>query len=201
MARDIAYRAHLVGLEASRDYVMGEAEDLEREVATLRTALAALTLQEGGAVFITQEALRAAHGHGVVSSPGPGGVIVSYAESDDWVREAAPEERTVTTEARSAPPATIPVDTEEEDDVELIEDDGPEARAERYLATRGQTGARVHTGPVRPSLRPWDSPEDLAFQEVAQGRVEHLRPGDPGYEEGRPAELMQNDGSIGVSVR
>ena len=86
----------------------------------------------------------------------------------------------------SEPVLTIP----EEEPVEPDEDT-TEGRAQRYIARKQGAQAAPPRGQRRqPTLRAFDTPEDLAYQDVGEEQ-----------DEKESGPLMQNDGSITASQR
>jgi len=82
------------------------------------------------------------------------------------------------------------VATMEEEPVEFDEDT-TEARAQRYIARKQGARAAQPRGQRRqPTLRAFDTPEDLAYQDVGEEQ-----------DEKESGPLMQNDGSITASQR
>ena len=76
---------------------------------------------------------------------------------------------------------------------ELMEpaEDTTEGRAQRYIARKQGAQAAQPRGQRRqPTLRPFDTPEDLAYQDVGEEQ-----------DEKESGPLMQNDGSITASQR
>ena len=86
--------------------------------------------------------------------------------------------------APSEPEPTIP----EEDDMEVIDENTPEALGQRYIERH--QGARAARGQRRrPTLRAWDNVDDLQYPDVGVAQPE---------KEGGP--LAQGDGSVRVNA-
>lgn len=174
-------RARAVAEQAANEYLASEAERIEQEAEGLRSLVAALVLEHGGPILVSNAALAQAaevacqmqfiEGEGLVvdvaAEPVREPMTLHVPEFPGGIIERLPpnyesEHRNMdVVEAPSEPAETIP-----EEPMEQTTD----ARADRYLA-RHQGGV-VRTGPVAPHKRPWDDPEDLAFQEVAQEQPE-----------------------------
>ena len=79
----------------------------------------------------------------------------------------------------------------EEEVVEVIDEDTTEGRAARYIARKQGTRPAQPRGQRRqPTLRAFDTPEDLDYQDVGEEQ-----------DEKESGPLMQNDGSITASQR
>ena len=97
---------------------------------------------------------------------------------------AEPSARTRVSGADSSP--TLP----EEEPVEFDEDT-TESRAERYIARKqGARPAQPRGQRRQPTLRPFDTPEDLAYQDVGEEQ-----------DEKESGPLSYGDGSISTSQR
>ena len=87
--------------------------------------------------------------------------------------------------ASSAPDPTV-----EEDEMEVIGDDTTEGRAQRYIERKQGTRLAQPRGQRRvPTLRAWDDPSDLQWQDVGSEQ-----------DEKESGPLQQNDGSISINA-
>lgn len=179
-------RARAVAARAEAEYLALEAERIENEAEGLRVLLAAVVLGNGGEIVVSPALMDAASEFSCVLRATEHGLVIGVGEQEEPVEvplrvAERPQEPLPPVSLPSEPPETIT-------GVEPLEDDDtPEAREARYLASHSTP--RVAQGSARPSLRRWDDPEDLVFQEVAQEQPER-----------HSSELSAGDGSIQVSV-